>query len=287
MRSRGGLFWQSLLLTLLILLPMIGAVSYFSAQRTQQEQLKEASVKRSGVAVEAGAQNTLRLLVAIQKETPDFLLVRFDSPAHAVTLCGVPGAAVVKAPSGETTLGECYMTAGPARALQLISDTLGYAPDHYFAAVPDTFVDLAGEDTAIRFDTAAVLSKAERTVLGYDSDSIAQLKAGTVEEFLKKTSANLSAGEATKLRAAVWAAFLRQNPELLAALPQAMRDASSRTLTDLSAQELYTLQDTVTYLSGQTSLDVEYDVLPGVWDAGAQTYTLDEATPETACRLLG
>ena len=39
-------------------------------------------------------------------------------------------------------------------------------------------------------------------------------------------------------RAAVWAAFLRQDPALLAGLPDGLRSRSARLLTDLLAADL-------------------------------------------------
>ncbi|MDD4850353.1 MAG: hypothetical protein PHO10_06590 [Gemmiger sp.] len=287
MRSRGGLFWQSLFLTLLLLLPMVGGVWFFSVQRQQQQRLQQVAAGKSGVTVEPGSQNTLRLLVAIQGETPAFLLVRLDAPARSITFCGLPEQTLVDAPAGKTTLAACYMAAGPARAAQLLGGTLGLAPDGYFAATAATLAALAGADTAARFDTAAVLSAAQRKTLGYTADPVAELTAANAEDFvLAARAAALSAAQLAELRAAVWAALLRQNPAVLPALPEAMRSYSARTLTDLDAQSLLSLQDTANYLQKQAALTVEYTVLPGTEVLATGEY-LPQATAETARALLG
>lgn len=59
-------------------------------------------------------------------------------------------------------------------------------------------------------------------------------------------------------RAAVWAAFLRQDPALLAGLPDGLRSRSARLLTDLLAADLNTLGETLAYLSARTALTIDY-----------------------------
>ena len=59
-------------------------------------------------------------------------------------------------------------------------------------------------------------------------------------------------------RAAVWAAFLRQDPALLAGLPDGLRSRSARLLTDLLAADLNALGETLTYLSARTALTIDY-----------------------------
>ena len=59
-------------------------------------------------------------------------------------------------------------------------------------------------------------------------------------------------------RAAVWAAFLRQDPALLAGLRDGLRSRSARLLTDLLAADLNALVDTLAYLSARTALTIDY-----------------------------
>lgn len=295
MHKRRGLFFQSLFLTLLIVLPMMGGVVYFAARRGER-QAAEAAAAGTTLAEPAGARSTHRLLLAVQGEEPAFLLLRLDGPAQQVLFCALPGAMQLQAPAGTTTLAACYLTAGPARAVKLLGDTLGIAPDAYLAATAAGFADLWGDGPAIRFDTAAVLEEAVRAELGYGQDSLAELDAAAAPEFLQAAArAGLPPPALAQARAAVWAAYFRQGQPNLAALPDAVRAASARLLTDLTAQDLARLEETLTWLSGAAGFTADYveagtELAAGAWQLTADGRdTLLEllaggapATPETA-----
>ena len=258
MHKRRGLFFQSLLLTLLIVLPMMGGVVYFAARRGER-QAAEAAAAGTTLAEQAGARSTHRLLLAVQGEEPAFLLLRLDGPAQQALFCALPGEMQLQAPAGTTTLAACYLTAGPARAAKLLGDTLGIAPDAYLAATAAGFADLWGDGPAIRFDTAAVLEEAVRAELGYGQDSLAELDAAAAPEFLQAAArAGLPPPALAQARAAVWAAYFRQGQPNLAALPDAVRAASARLLTDLTAQDLARLEETLTWLSGAAGFTADY-----------------------------
>ena len=285
MHSRKGLFWRSLVFTLLALAPMCAAVLLFAGQRDRRAQLQLAEAAGQGtVGVEAGAQTTCRLLLAVQGDEPEFLLLRIDAPARTLTLCALPGQTLVDAPEGQTTLGDCYLAAGPARAAQLLRETLDDGPDAYFAATPDTYAQILGEDAAARFDTASVLTLERRRALGYGQDNVARLTPDATEEFLQTLRQGMPARQAAKLRAAVWAAYLRQQPDRLTQLVQGARQQSARTLTDLTAQDLYAVEQALTFLAGRTETAVEYDALSGVETAAG--YRLDEEGVSRALVLL-
>ena len=295
MHKRRGLFFQSLLLTLLIVLPMMGGVVYFAARRGER-QAAEAAAAGTTLAEPAGARSTHRLLLAVQGEEPAFLLLRLDGPAQQALFCALPGEMQLQAPAGTTTLAACYLTAGPARAAKLLGDTLGIAPDAYLAATAAGFADLWGDGPAIRFDTAAVLEEAVRAELGYGQDSLAELDAAAAPEFLQAAArAGLPPPALAQARAAVWAAYFRQGQPNLAALPNAVRAASARLLTDLTAQDLARLEETLTWLSGAAGFTADYvaagtEPAVGGWQLTADGRdTLLEllaggapATPETA-----
>ena len=295
MHKRRGLFFQSLLLTLLIVLPMMGGVVYFAARRGER-QAAEAAAAGTTLAEPAGARSTHRLLLAVQGEEPAFLLLRLDGPAQQALFCALPGEMQLQAPAGTTTLAACYLTAGPARAAKLLGDTLGIAPDAYLAATAAGFADLWGDGPAIRFDTAAVLEEAVRAELGYGQDSLAELDAAAAPEFLQAAArAGLPPPALAQARAAVWAAYFRQGQPNLAALPDAVRAASARLLTDLTAQDLARLEETLTWLSGAAGFTADYveagtEPAAGGWQLTADGRdTLLEllvggapATPETA-----
>ena len=110
MRSNHGIFWYSLGLTLLLLLPMVLTVAFFTDQYQKQQLLRQASAADSTLHIEPGAQGVYTLLLVVQQEEPAFVLARADGPQQTVTLCALPGSLRVSAPSGTTTL------AGGARA---------------------------------------------------------------------------------------------------------------------------------------------------------------------------
>ena len=87
------------------------------------------------------------------------------------------------------------------------------------------------------------------------------------------------------MRAAVWEAFARQDPALLAALPDAWRQASARTLTDLLAGDLAGAEATLQYLAGQPGLTVQYTTAP-TQDAGGGEVTLTQQGRAVLAELL-
>lgn len=260
MHKRRGLFFQSLVLTLLLVIPMMGTVVFFASQRTEQQMLQQAAADQSRVSEPAGARNSHRLLLAVQAESPAFLLLRLDGPQQAVIFCALPGELVLQAPSGTTTLGECYLTAGPARAAELLKDTLGIAPDAYLAATANTFASIWGEDADIRFDTASVLSAEERKELDCAEETVLELTPAQGTAFLGQAAKlpGQQPANMAKVRGALWAAFFRQNPQHLAGLAEGVRGAGGQTLTDLRAQDLYDLEETLTWLSTATGYHVDY-----------------------------
>ena len=124
---RIRLFFSALALTLLLLLPMVGLVEYFAMQRQMQERVRRANAAGTAVQVDPASRYMGSLLLAVQKEEPEFILLRMDAPAATLILCGLPGNMQLAAPSGTTTLAAAYLAAGPARAAQLLGDTLGTA----------------------------------------------------------------------------------------------------------------------------------------------------------------
>lgn len=263
MRSKRALFWYSLGLTLLLLLPMVLTIAFFADQYQKQQQLRHAAAAETALPMEPGAQNVFRLLLVVQREPPDFVLVRLDAPSQTVTLCGLPGNLLVNAPAGTTTLAECALTAGAGRAAQLLRGTVATGenvlpPLFYLAATPTAWVDMAGS-AQCRFDTAALLDRESRASLGYGTEPVVPCTAPRAEELIAQLAAAMPrAGESCRARAAVWSAFARQDPALLAALPQGVRRQSARLLTDLLAGDLTALEQTLTYLSTRTALTVDY-----------------------------
>ena len=263
MRSRAGFFWHSLWLTLLLLLPLIAVVAFLARQRQAQQELRQAAANQSQLQIEPGAQSVWRMLLVVQQEEPAFVLVRADGPAHSVTFCALPGQLLVNAPAGTTTLAACTLSAGAGRAAQLLTATLATGetalpPLYYLAATPSCWVDCVGSGTAVRFDTSSLLQPAARLALGYGSEAVQSVSATDTVEFIAALQSQLTGSAAANARAAVWAAFARQNPDLLTAVPEAWRRYSARTLTDLTAQDLLRAGETAAFLQSQPALTVDY-----------------------------
>ena len=263
MRSRAGFFWHSLWLTLLLLLPLIAVVAFLARQRQAQQELRQAAASQSQLQIEPGAQSVWRMLLVVQQEEPAFVLVRADGPAHSVTFCALPGQLLVNAPAGTTTLAACTLSAGAGRAAQLLTATLATGetalpPLYYLAATPSCWVDCVGSGTAVRFDTSSLLQPAARLALGYSSEAVQSVSATDTVEFIAALQSQLTGSAAANARAAVWAAFARQNPDLLTAVPEAWRRYSARTLTDLTAQDLLRAGETAAFLQSQPALTVDY-----------------------------
>lgn len=263
MRSRAGFFWHSLWLTLLLLLPLIAVVAFLARQRQAQQELRQAAASQSQLQIEPGAQSVWRMLLVVQQEEPAFVLMRADGPAHSVTFCALPGQLLVNAPAGTTTLAACTLSAGAGRAAQLLTATLATGetalpPLYYLAATPSCWVDCVGSGTAVRFDTSSLLQPAARLALGYGSEAVQSVSATDTVEFIAALQSQLTGSAAGNARAAVWAAFVRQNPDLLTAVPEAWRRYSARTLTDLTAQNLLRAGETAAFLQSQPALTVDY-----------------------------
>lgn len=263
MRSRAGFFWHSLWLTLLLLLPLIAVVAFLARQRQAQQELRQAAASQSQLQIEPGAQSVWRMLLVVQQEEPAFVLVRADGPAHSVTFCALPGQLLVNAPAGTTTLAACTLSAGAGRAAQLLTATLATGetalpPLYYLAATPSCWVDCVGSGTAVRFDTSSLLQPAARLALGYGSEAVQSVSATDTVEFIAALQSQLTGSAAGNARAAVWAAFVRQNPDLLTAVPEAWRRYSARTLTDLTAQDLLRAGEIAAFLQSQPALTVDY-----------------------------
>ena len=263
MRSRAGFFWHSLWLTLLLLLPLIAVVAFLARQRQAQQELRQAAASQSQLQIEPGAQSVWRMLLVVQQEEPAFVRVRADGPAHSVTFCALPGQLLVNAPAGTTTLSACTLSAGAGRAAQLLTATLATGetalpPLYYLAATPSCWVDCVGSGTAVRFDTSSLLQPAARLALGYGSEAVQSVSATDTVEFIAALQSQLTGSAAGNARAAVWAAFVRQNPNLLTAVPEAWRRYSARTLTDLTAQDLLRAGETAAFLQSQPALTVDY-----------------------------
>ena len=164
MRSNHGIFWYSLGLTLLLLLPMVLTVAFFTDQYQKQQLLRQASAADSTLHIEPGAQGVYTLLLVVQQEEPAFVLARADGPQQTVTLCALPGSLRVSAPSGTTTLAECALSAGAGRAARSRSARL--------------LTDLLAADLNALGETLAYLSARTALTIDYTTAAVAAARGG-------------------------------------------------------------------------------------------------------------
>ena len=248
-------FWAALLAGLLVLVPLVGGTILLT-RRTLRTKL--ASRPQSGVAIrQPKEENRLSLLVCTaptETTAPGFLLLYLSASQNCIHALALPGELTVPFGTDEAALADCYRAAGPARCREALLSALALPEDtHYLALAPSVLQAIADRYGALRVGFSGALTADELARTG--------------------CSANV---QALSARAAVWDAFFRQELELLpATLPDALRTHSPSLLTDLTAQDLLILEDTLEFLADRTA-SVHAEALPGDWDADAGRYTLTE-----------
>ena len=267
-------FWTALWVSLLVLLPLVAGTAVL-AQRQAAGRVR-ASESQSGVPVQLPREeNHLTLLACVAGDDPAFVLLYLNADQNCIHLLAVPGQLAVPFSDGEASLADCYAAAGPARCLQGLRAVLDLPEDaHYLAATPETLAGLCDGYGSLRVGFSGALSPEE--LARFEQAGVGDWDGVSAHAFLEELAASLPPASTAAARAAVWDAFFRQNLDALpASLPGALRSASDSLLTDLTAADLLTLEDTLELLAnGQGA--VTSGVLPGRWDRAGGLYTLDE-----------
>ena len=273
-------FWLSFLLTLAVVMPVMGAFALYVAAFPQTARTEQI---QSGVPINRPTEkNSLSLLAVSAGEEPAFLLVRLDAPEARFRLYVLPAETVVLSAEGPCTLAQAYETAGPARAAALLADTLQIPLEQYLAATPGVWAQAAEEAGTARLNLDGLLNGEEREALGL-TESVLTLNGEGAAQLL--ASAQLEPDRLAGLRAGVWQAFARQNRESLgAAVSGVLRQNSGSLLTNLSGVDLYTLADTLDYL---TEAEPEAQLMPGSWESRTGRYTLSEESVSLAQAEFG
>ena len=267
-------FWTALWVSLLVLLPLVAGTAVL-AQRQAAGRVR-ASESQSGVPVQLPREeNHLTLLACVAGDDPAFVLLYLNADQNCIHLLAVPGQLAVPFSDGEASLTDCYAAAGPARCLQGLRAVLDLPEDaHYLAATPETLAGLCDGYGSLRVGFSGALSPEE--LARFEQAGVGDWDGVSAHAFLEELAASLPPASTAAARAAVWDAFFRQNLDAMpASLPGALRSASASLLTDLTAADLLTLEDTLELLAnGQAA--VTSGVLPGRWDRAGGLYTLDE-----------
>ena len=252
-------FWAALLAALLVLLPLVGGTVLLT-RRSLRTRL--ASRPQSGVAIrQPKEENRLSLLVCIaptETTAPGFLLLYLNASQNCIHALALPGELTVPFGADETALS----------ALSLPEDT------HYLALAPSVLQAIADRYGMLRVGFSGALTAEELALTGCSSN-VQAVSAREAEELLNGMEDTVPPAHKAAARAAVWDAFFRQELELLpAALPDALRAHSSSLLTDLTAQDLLILDDTLEFLADRSAA-IHTEALPGGWDGECYTLTDD------------
>jgi hypothetical protein len=284
-------FWFGFWVTALVLVPLVGGTVLLEQRQSQAR--TQVAQDASGVAVALPkAEDRLAALICVPGDEPAFVLVGLDADANRLALLAVPAECAVPFGDGESTLRACYTAAGPARCVQGLNAALAEAAqeeesgstpqiERYLALSAEMLAKITEDYGPLRVGLSGVLTAQQLAACG-QPEAMQEWEASAAHEFLASQQDWLPTTRAA-LRAAVWEAFFRQKLEKLpATLPQALRKYSSSLLTDLTAGELYTLEETLEFLADQGAV-ASGEVLPGTWEPGTSenesgVYRLDAAS---------
>lgn len=266
-------FWAALGAALLVLLPLVGGTILLTRQSLRT---RLAAKPQSGVAVRMPkTENQLTLLVCTAGEQPGFVLLYLNASQNCIRLAALPAETAIPFGQGEATLAQCYAAAGPARCREALLEPLALPETtRYLALSPSVLAAIADRYGMLRVGFSGALTAEELALTGCSSN-VQAVSAREAEELLNGMEDTVPPAHKAAARAAVWDAFFRQELELLpAALPDALRAHSSSLLTDLTAQDLLILEDTLEFLADRSAA-IHTEALPGGWDGECYTLTDD------------
>lgn len=266
-------FWAALGAALLVLLPLVGGTILLTRQSLRT---RLAAKPQSGVAVRMPkTENQLTLLVCTAGEQPGFVLLYLNASQNCIRLAALPAETAIPFGQGEATLAQCYAAAGPARCREALLEPLALPETtRYLALSPSVLAAIADRYGMLRVGFSGALTAEELALTGCSSN-VQAISAREAEELLNGMEDTVPPAHKAAARAAVWDAFFRQELELLpATLPDALRAHSSSLLTDLTAQDLLILEDTLEFLADRSAA-IHTEALPGGWDGEHYTLTDD------------
>lgn len=271
-------FWAALGAALLVLLPLVGGTILLTRQSLRT---RLAAKPQSGVAVRMPkTENQLTLLVCTAGEQPGFVLLYLNASQNCIRLAALPAETAIPFGQGEATLAQCYAAAGPARCREALLEPLALPETtRYLALSPSVLAAIADRYGMLRVGFSGALTADELAQCGLSGGVQALSGPGGAEPLFRVGQRrHPPAQPPAAARAAVWDAFFRQDLELLpTTLPAALRAHSSELLTDLTAQDLLTLESTLEFLANGNAA-VFADALPGAWNPTRRFYGLTDAS---------
>ena len=272
-------FWLAFLLTSLVMLPGLAAVWDKGGQDPDPAQVSE---EKSGIPIRLPDEHHQKTFLAVVTgEEPAFLLVRLDAVEQRFALGAVPAQSVVRTGTGSQTLAGCYQTAGPARVARLLTETLSLPIDRYVAATPETWQAMLEELGPVRVGLNGVLTAEQRKAAGLDDKAQSWTIMGAhrfLQHLEKMESLLLPPPSYGLVRATLWQGWAWQKlDQLPSVLPAGLRKYSEKLLTDLTATELLSLEETLEFLANSQTQPAA-GVLPGHWNPTSRRYEFEEET---------
>ena len=268
-------FWAALGAALLVLLPLVGGTVLLS-RAYLHTRLRQAAQSERSIPVELPrVTDQLTVLLCIADEQPGFLLAYLNAEQNALDLLVLPAELSVSFADGTATLAQCYAAAGPARCREALAVLLALPEDTRYLALSESVLErIASRYGAVRVGFSGAMTADELARTGC-SANVQALSAREAEALLSGMEGVVPPAHKAAARAAVWDAFFRQELELLpATLPDALRTHSPSLLTDLTAQDLLILDDTLEFLADRSAA-IHTEALPGGWDGEHYTLTDD------------
>ena len=280
--SRTRAFFCGFCLTAAVLVPLIGCILLL--RQTTVPSASQAGAEASGVPLALpGPQDALTCLVIPSgEEDTGFLVVRMDAAASRLAVLGLPSQTAVLSPEGGAVLlGEALDSAGPARAAELLSATLGIPIDRYLLTDSSRLADACEDFGAASVNLSGFSVPEAQTQVG--QAPVRTLLPAQVEGALAEW--DLPADQQAKLLAAVTAEFLsaaiRTDPVLPA---KALRTLSSHMTSNMDGNDIALVERVCTFLA-RSGAEAESDTLPG--RMRADRFELDDTAPDAAAELLG
>ncbi len=272
-------FWLAFFLTLLVMLPGMVIIWAKGGPETDPTPVAE---RKSGIPIRLpDERHQTTILAVVTGEEPAFMLVRLDAVEGRFALGAIPAQSVVRSGTGSQTLAECYQTAGPARAARLLTETLALPIDRYLAATPETWQAILEELGPVRVGLNGVLTAEQRKAAGLDEDAQSWTVTGAhrfLQHLTEMHSPLLPPPSYGLVRATLWQGWAWQKlDQLPSVLPAGLKKHSSKLLTDLTATELLSLEETLEFLA-DSQLQPAAGVLPGHWNASSCRYEFEEET---------
>lgn len=223
-------------------------------------------------------ENRLSLLVCTaptETTAPGFLLLYLSASQNCIHALGPARGADRPLRDGRSRPRRLLPGGRPSPLPEALLSALALPEDtHYLALAPSVLQAIADRYGALRVGFSGALTADELARTGC-SANVQALSAREAEALLSGMEGVVPPAHKAPPGGGV-GRLLPQELELLpATLPDALRTHSPSLLTDLTAQDLLILEDTLEFLADRTA-SVHAGALPGDWDADAGRYTLTE-----------